>query len=405
MTLSLAALPPELIALISFDLSNSELKILRGVCAELCGKTLHPFGQRFFRIIDTDLSLGRLQRLQHISQSHRFREHVQSLVLCSAKLGEFGNRGLDIDHHGYYTITALQRRSEEHLPQLRILQQALLNGLTNCRSFRFIGPHDPMPTAYSRLPLVNLAVSDTIAIILRIVAKSGMPIKAMSCKGPPAFLSLTTFRVLCSCFDRYPLYENGLEHLQELSLLHSSDTDFGGLLPYLVSRSPNLQSLTVEHTGDEYPPAPLVCELSSDAGSVLGKPYSDFTFEFGSPDFDRLRLFMLYLLYRSMSSKDPDKDEMRGWYNKLRIKKDLRGERFWTHLLKTTRDRYPSKLRELSLTGSLDFGCACLSRDNLDSIELTLIATMTRPMIRLRYQRPDIKTLLDQSIRGLEEHF
>lgn len=203
MAVTLPTLPIEIVELIAQALESNELFSLRLVCKVLLHKTLHPFGT-CFTTIGTDLSRKSLQKLRAVSENAQLERRVQTLLIRKGEDNTLG-RGFQWHRHS-------SGHTEGPLLGLEELQDILVHNLPNCRSFHIRSPGGSDEESDGLTP------SDAIAIILRIVAHTSLPVNSFIVDFQYGYIDAKRLQMWQY---RQPLFRSGWSHVQELSLAQS----------------------------------------------------------------------------------------------------------------------------------------------------------------------------------------
>lgn len=167
-------LPPELLDGIASCLCKDYLLGFRQSCKKIYQHTTVAFARCFFHIIQTDLSLKSLQRLEAIAADGRFAHHVHSLLVKGRHHNHIG-RGIEWkrDMHGYL------------LPQPAIDRVCdIVRSFPKCASFHF-----EICGEYCGNVLGPLDIPEALHIILTIVIDQNRPLKCLEiypvcCQNP-----------------------------------------------------------------------------------------------------------------------------------------------------------------------------------------------------------------------------
>lgn len=231
----LCALPTELVEHIAAELRPPDLYSLRVTCKTLSQKTLHYFGFTHLASIQTNLSPSSLQALDRLSRKELGR-YVQTLVV----------RGPGFIGRGFsWNRTSSGRLIFPH-PCVQTLQEAILK-LVNCRSFQIQQHHGHENSC----ELGQLTPSDTIAIILHIIAETSLPVKSFAVDFNTGGIGEVDIRRLDLATYQKPEFRSAWAQLQELSLRKMiGQGNLEWVLGILVGAS-NLRTLVLNFRRDD----------------------------------------------------------------------------------------------------------------------------------------------------------
>lgn len=213
-----------------------DLCSLRLTCKLLYRATIYPFGRTYLRRVETDLSLDSLQRLAVVSQHQQLRHHVHHISINEIYSDFFG-RGFIWDRYPLGRLIFPQ-------PTIQKLQD-ILTLLTNCSSFHIRGVNNWVETHGSDC----LGVSDVVAIILHIVAETGLPVRLFSVDFENQ-IAMDVRRLYMPDFQK-PGFTRAWSHLHELSLLQNVAHSTANFLTGLIINGPNLRKLTIDFGRDD----------------------------------------------------------------------------------------------------------------------------------------------------------
>lgn len=189
MTRSLPLLATELVESIARALENKkDILSLRLACRDLHDKTSNVFGETFFHTIETDLSPQDTERMKSIATHENLRRHVKELCIDITnrtrwRSGSFAERRRQerVLGLGYHWPRDEEGALKDDLPILPDMCKLLESDFPRCRDFRVTNfPRMLTETDYGE---VHLAPTDAIAILLRIIALTGIRVSSFSVTG------------------------------------------------------------------------------------------------------------------------------------------------------------------------------------------------------------------------------
>ena len=237
MVSNISTLAIVLIELIACGLDSADLFSLRLACRELNRKTFRCFGHACFTTLRTNLSRESLQRLAEVSEHEQLRHHVEALLIESSSntgRGYLWNR-----HPSGYLVPPL--------PVVETLRNVLLGNLLNCRSFRFHSDHEVINLDES----TNLTLSDTIAIILTIIAETGLSLKSFYVDYTRSGGSPIDMKRLDVSRYQTSEFRTGWACLQELILGYTMPHEAVDWTTELILHASSLQKLETGHYFDD----------------------------------------------------------------------------------------------------------------------------------------------------------
>lgn len=238
MAFRICSLAVELIEIIAIALEPADLCSLRLVCKELDKKIFHYFRRMCLATFQTDLSRKRLQELEALAADEERRHHVRTLLIKGPS--EFGQG------FAWVRYRSGSRSLSAPPPGVQRLRNILLNKLVNCRSFRICCDQEEEGSYKSDYP----TASEAVAIILTMIAETGLPVKSFSVdfkNGHRAALQLRRLRDLQ--FSK-PEFKTAWSHLQELSIAPTSTFDPLEWAVDLVTYAIGLQMLKLNLRSD-----------------------------------------------------------------------------------------------------------------------------------------------------------
>ncbi|MCJ1256175.1 hypothetical protein MMC24_003995 [Lignoscripta atroalba] len=227
----LCTLAVELIELIAGGLAPADLFSLRLVCAELNKKTLYYFSHTYFTTAHTDLSPHSLQELKALSEHGQFGHHVQALLI----------EGQNDIGQGFWWNRHPSGHLVAPLPGVEMLRDILINDLTNCRSFRIYKKYEGEEPCKSDV----VTGSDVVAIILTIIAETGLPVKSFSVNFRDCGTGVIDAKRLHVLEYQTPEFRTAWANLQELSLKHTVRSGTLDWTLELFLRATSLRKLTL----------------------------------------------------------------------------------------------------------------------------------------------------------------
>jgi hypothetical protein len=231
-SLSLYALPAEVIEHIAKELELADLCHLRLVCKILSHKTVHYFGLTYFAYARTNLSFTSLQKLQELSQHEHLGQHVRTLLIQGP--------------HGIGRGFSWHRNPSRSLilphPGVRTLRESLL-ALENCRSFCLY--NDGQGKYGQRYERDCLRPSDAVAILLNIIAETGLSVRSFAADFFTFCDQSVDLTLLHLESYRKPEFRSAWSQLQELSLRQYVDGHNINWVRGLILGAPNLRCLTL----------------------------------------------------------------------------------------------------------------------------------------------------------------
>ncbi|MCJ1433225.1 hypothetical protein MMC27_002584 [Xylographa pallens] len=242
MTSFLSALPVELVERVAFQLESSDLQSLRLVCTEAYRSTLNCFGHICLASFTTDLSRESLERLKDLSQHKKLRHYVKFLLITDEKGVGQGFTDDEGFGQGYTWPRHPSGRLVAPLPGVEMLQDILIEGLIECRSFQI---HRKYIMEYPDDPN-ELVYSDAIAILFLVIGETGLPIRSLQldCESDGNPNSIDVDRVDSQDIQT-PQFWTGWAHLEELDLHITMSSDALLWTADLVLRAPNLRKLRI----------------------------------------------------------------------------------------------------------------------------------------------------------------
>ena len=242
MVSDISTLPVELVEVIAYGLEPAELLSLRLACRELNRKTFRCFGHAYFQTLRTNLSRESLQRLTEVSQHEHLRRCVKVLLIESSNntgLGFLWNR-----HPSGHLVAPL--------PAVKTLREILGDKFVNCRSFRF---HTfQFHSDYDAIDLdqsAYLTTTDTIAIILTIIAETGLPVESFHVDLNAFGGSPVDIKRLDILPYQTPEFRAGWACLRELILGYTLSHEAVDWTVELILRASCLQKLELGHHFDD----------------------------------------------------------------------------------------------------------------------------------------------------------
>ncbi|MCJ1288659.1 hypothetical protein MMC34_000187 [Xylographa carneopallida] len=254
-----SSLPVEIIELVACQLEFNDLLSFRQVCKQVYESTLRHFGRVCLETFTTDLSYESLQKLKDLSQDERFRHHVHTLLITDIEgLGD----GYTWTRHASGHLTA-------PLPGVDMLRAILVDNLVNCRSFRLYRTFG-MEVSYDHTGIGDrVSYSDTIAVILLVIAETGLPIRSLRLdwdnNGGTHHLKIKRLKGLDF---QTPSFWTGWTHLEELVLHNTLSPDALDFLSTLVLRATNLLRLEIGPETESYDDALAFFERLCPASAV-----------------------------------------------------------------------------------------------------------------------------------------
>ncbi|KAL9129284.1 MAG: hypothetical protein Q9217_002231 [Psora testacea] len=232
MASKLPALVVDVIQLIASALEPTDLFSFRLVCKELNQKTLYHFGRTCLKILRTDLSRNSLQELKDFSGNEQLGSCVQTLLIKSGPHG-LGQGFPWHRHSSGYLIHPLSG--------VQMLQEILLNGLKNCRSFHIhslICEEDTYDND-------GVTPSDAVGIILALIAETGLSVRSFYVDFRKQGTSRMDGKRLHMPRYQTPEFSFAWSHLQELSLEQSMTSENYDKALELVLCATNLRKLSL----------------------------------------------------------------------------------------------------------------------------------------------------------------
>ncbi|KAL8894758.1 MAG: hypothetical protein Q9207_008421 [Kuettlingeria erythrocarpa] len=237
MSSKLSTLAIEVVETITALLDPTDLRSLRLVCRALNEKTLRDFGLADFATVHTDLSRKSLQRLRDISESSHLAFYVQHLHIKYAdddgKLG----RGLDWCRHPSGCLAEEPPNSGG----ATLLRDILAQKLLQCRSFH-IHSYDEYQPPHETDCLIP---SDAAGIILSIVAKAGLALRAFTIQSSHDGNGRLDTPRLQMPLSQTPEFVAAWSHIEELVLDYAMTVDQGAWVIHLIASAPRLRKLSL----------------------------------------------------------------------------------------------------------------------------------------------------------------
>ena len=234
MSANLLTLAIEVIETITVLLDPADLRSLRLVCRGLNDKTLRDFGLTNFATVQTDLGRKSLQRLQDISESEHLAVYVQYLhIKCTTDDGQLG-RGLDWRRHP-------SGCSANKPNSTNLLRDILSKKLLKCRSF-YIHSYDEYQPPHETDCLIP---SDAVGIILSIIAKAGLVLRAFTIQSSHNGNGRLDTPRLQMPLSRTPDFVAAWSHIEELVLNYAMTFDQEIWVIHLIASAPRLRKLSL----------------------------------------------------------------------------------------------------------------------------------------------------------------
>ena len=233
MSPKLPTLAIEIVEIITVLIDAADLRSLRLVCRELNDKTLRDFGLTNFATVQTDLSRKSLQRLQDISESEHLAVRVQYLHIKRKHDGKLG-RGFDWHRHTSGCLADGPNGAN-------LLQDILSQKLLKCRSFH-IHSYDEYQPPHETDCLIP---SDAVGIILSVVAKAGLALRAFTIQcSHDGNGRLDTPRLQIP-LSQTPDFVAAWSHIEELVLNYAMTFDQEDWVIQLIASAPRLRKLSL----------------------------------------------------------------------------------------------------------------------------------------------------------------
>ncbi|KAE8386696.1 hypothetical protein BDV23DRAFT_187004 [Aspergillus alliaceus] len=258
----LSILPEELVEQIASLLDPRGLSLcnMRLTCVHLYNKTLHRFGCTVLHTIRTDLNAYGLQRLVELADDSRLRDYVHVLFIAQLPTVQMGT-GLAWTRDDSGVMNVGQQLGA------RWLRRALLS-MVNCKSFVV-----QLNYAWERAKDLPFGPTDSITIILSIIAEAGIAVKSFSVFSQPgmnifAFNNVDGRRLHLPLLEE-PAFIKAWAHIEKLRFDHNLIPDkVAQWVVKLIALAPNLKSLEI---GFDYSVKAqlLMARLATDPGSEL----------------------------------------------------------------------------------------------------------------------------------------
>ena len=233
MSSKLPTLAIEVVETITVLIDPAALRSLRLVCRGLNEKTLRDFGLTNFATVQTDLSRKSLQRLQDISESEHLAVYVQYLHIKCTDDGKLG-RGLDWRRHPSGCLA-------DEPNGANLLRDILSQKLLKCRSFH-IHSYDEYQPPHETDCLIP---SDAAGIILSIVAKAGLVLRAFTIQCSHDGNGRLDTPRLEMPLSQTPDFVAAWSHIEELLLDYAMTFDQGVWVIHLIASAPRLRKLSL----------------------------------------------------------------------------------------------------------------------------------------------------------------